>query len=126
MARRKLPRFQHNAESENVVERGKEIYTTIKGKWKEKYFKNLNPIVLELACGKGEYTTGLAKEFPNKNFIGIDINKDYTNLSISRLEKVTSYNSERINPKNKFVISREEIMEKRKRKRENETRLNNK
>ena len=76
MARRKLPRFQHNAESENVVERGKEIYTTIKRKWKEKYFKNLNPIVLELACGKGEYTTGLAKEFPNKNFIGIDIKGD--------------------------------------------------
>jgi tRNA (guanine-N7-)-methyltransferase len=76
VARRKLPRFQHNAESENVVERGKEIYTTIKRKWKEKYFKNLNPIVLELACGKGEYTTGLAKEFPNKNFIGIDIKGD--------------------------------------------------
>lgn len=76
MARRKLPRFQYNAESENVVERGKELYTTIKGQWREKYFKNSNPIVLELACGKGEYTTGLAKEFPDKNFIGIDIKGD--------------------------------------------------
>jgi tRNA (guanine-N7-)-methyltransferase len=43
VARRKLPRFQYNAESENVVERGKEIYTTIKGKWKENYFKGSNP-----------------------------------------------------------------------------------
>ncbi len=76
MARRKLPRFQYNAESANVVERGKELYTTIKGQWREKYFKNSNPIVLELACGKGEYTTGLAKEFPDKNFIGIDIKGD--------------------------------------------------
>lgn len=76
MARQKLPRFQHNAQSDNVIERGKELYTTIKGKWNEIYFKNENPIVLELACGKGEYTTGLAKVFPNKNFIGIDIKGD--------------------------------------------------
>ncbi|AFK05323.1 tRNA (guanine-N(7)-)-methyltransferase [Emticicia oligotrophica DSM 17448] len=76
MARHKLSRFQYNAASENVVERGKEFYTTIKGKWRESFFKNDNPIVLELACGKGEYTTGLAKEFPNKNFIGIDIKGD--------------------------------------------------
>lgn len=45
----------------------------IKGKWREKYFGNDNPIVLELGCGKGEYTTGLAEVFPDKNFIGIDI-----------------------------------------------------
>ncbi len=43
-----------------------------KGKWKE-FFGNDNPIVLELGCGKGEYTIGLAKHFPNKNFIGVDI-----------------------------------------------------
>ena len=76
MARRKLPRFEHNAQSINVIERGKELYTTIKGKWREMYFQNTNPIVLELACGKGEYTTGLAKVFPDKNFIGIDIKGD--------------------------------------------------
>ncbi len=76
MARQKLPRFEHNAQSSNVIERGKELYTTVKGKWREKYFKNFNPIVLELACGKGEYTTGLAKVFPDKNFIGIDIKGD--------------------------------------------------
>lgn len=45
----------------------------LKGKWGEVFFKNNNPIVLELGCGKGEYTVGLAKMFPDKNFIGIDI-----------------------------------------------------
>ncbi len=76
MARQKLPRFIHNAQAENVIERGKELYTTIKGCWREIYFKNNNPIVLELACGKGEYTVGLARQFPDKNFIGIDIKGD--------------------------------------------------
>jgi tRNA (guanine-N7-)-methyltransferase len=45
----------------------------IKGKWNTELFKNANPIVLELGCGKGEYTVGLAKHFPLKNFIGVDI-----------------------------------------------------
>lgn len=45
----------------------------LKGKWRSEYFKNDNPIVLELGCGKGEYSVGLAKHFPNKNFIGVDI-----------------------------------------------------
>ncbi len=45
----------------------------LKGKWNEVFFKNNNPIVLELGCGKGEYTVGLASMFPEKNFIGIDI-----------------------------------------------------
>ena len=44
----------------------------IAGKWNE-HFKNNNPLVLELACGKGEYATGLAQLFPQKNFIGVDI-----------------------------------------------------
>jgi len=45
----------------------------LKGKWNELIFKNDQPIVLELGCGKGEYTVGLAKHFPTKNFIGVDI-----------------------------------------------------
>jgi tRNA (guanine-N7-)-methyltransferase len=45
----------------------------MKGKWRSGYFKNDHPIVLELGCGKGEYSVGLAKHFPNKNFIGVDI-----------------------------------------------------
>ena len=45
----------------------------MQGKWGETFFKNDNPIVLELGCGKGEYAVGLARRFPQKNFIGIDI-----------------------------------------------------
>jgi len=44
-----------------------------KGRWNSDFFKNNHPIVLELGCGKGEYTVGLARLFPDKNFIGIDI-----------------------------------------------------
>jgi tRNA (guanine-N7-)-methyltransferase len=45
----------------------------LKGKWHEEWFKNDNPIVLELGCGKGEYTVNLASKYPGKNFIGVDI-----------------------------------------------------
>ncbi len=45
----------------------------MKGRWREDYFHNQNPIVLELGCGKGEYTVGLAKLYPDVNFIGVDI-----------------------------------------------------
>lgn len=45
----------------------------LKGKWNEVVFKNQNPITLELACGKGEYSIALARKFPGRNFIGIDI-----------------------------------------------------
>ena len=44
-----------------------------KGRWNELFFKNTNPIVLELGCGRGEYTVGLARMYPDKNFIGVDI-----------------------------------------------------
>ena len=45
----------------------------MKGKWNELFFKNNNPIVLELGCGKGEYTVGLGRLYPDKNFVGVDI-----------------------------------------------------
>jgi tRNA (guanine-N7-)-methyltransferase len=45
----------------------------MKGRWNELFFKNNHPVVIELGCGKGEYTVGLGKLFPEKNFIGIDI-----------------------------------------------------
>ena len=45
----------------------------LKGQWRRCFFKNENPITLELGCGRGEYTVALAKKFPQKNFIGIDV-----------------------------------------------------
>ena len=72
MGRSKQEKFAIIAENENVIEEGKDWYTNIKGSWNV-FFKNDNPIVLELGCGKGDYTTGLASLFPNSNFVGIDI-----------------------------------------------------
>ncbi len=76
MTRRKQHRFEHNAESPYVIEAGKPQYTALKGQWRAEYFHNQHPIVLELACGKGEYTVGLGKAYPEKNFIGVDIKGD--------------------------------------------------
>lgn len=73
MGRKKLERFAQNQQSWNVIEAGKPFYEVCKGKWHSDFFKNQNPIVLELACGRGEYSVGMAKVFPNKNFIGVDI-----------------------------------------------------
>ena len=67
----KLKKFEELKEFNNVLE--KPDSKLVKGKWAENIFKNDHPIVLELACGKGDYTLALAKRFPNKNFIGIDI-----------------------------------------------------
>jgi tRNA (guanine-N7-)-methyltransferase len=66
----KIRRFAEIAEFKNVVQldQGKPY----QGKWSVNFFKNDNPLVLELACGKGEYTVNLATLFPDKNFIGID------------------------------------------------------
>lgn len=73
MGRNKQRRFQENAINFNVLEPGKAIYEKIKGTWHSYQFKNDFPIVVEMACGNGEYTVGLAKVFPEKNFIGVDI-----------------------------------------------------
>ena len=72
----KLKRFEVIAGRDNVLEPGKEIYTQIKGKWHSDYFKNANPITAELACGRGEYSIGLAKLFPERNYIGVDVKGD--------------------------------------------------
>lgn len=76
MGRNKLNKFAQNAERTYVIEEGKPLYDNIKGNWRKEVFKNDNPIVVELACGRGEYTTGLAQVYPDKNFIGIDIKGD--------------------------------------------------
>lgn len=72
----KIRRFEENKTLPNVIQPTREEALAgfqLKGKWRSEFFKNENPIVLELGCGKGEYSVGLAKEFPNKNFIGVDI-----------------------------------------------------
>lgn len=74
--RGKLRRFAENENRNNVLQPGKDIYEEIRGHWQEQYFKNTNDIVVELACGRGEYTIGLARLFINKNFIGVDIKGD--------------------------------------------------
>lgn len=74
--RAKQSRFSHNKTADNVIQEGKPLFEQIKGKWQSLYFANKNPITLELACGYGEYTTGLAKHYPARNFIGIDIKGD--------------------------------------------------
>jgi len=66
----KLRRFAEISTFSNVVQL--DAGKPFKGKWASEFFKNENPVVLELACGKGEYTVNLGRLFPQKNFIGID------------------------------------------------------
>lgn len=71
--KRKQERFRIIEQNANVIEPSKPAYQTIRGKWRSDHFKNEHPITVELACGRGEYTIGLAKLFPERNFIGVDI-----------------------------------------------------
>ena len=76
-SKNKLKRFKENLTFKNVIQPSREILVDnnfeYKGKWGDLFFKNNNPIIIELGCGKGEYSTELAKLNPEKNFIGIDI-----------------------------------------------------
>jgi tRNA (guanine-N7-)-methyltransferase len=72
----KLQRFAENKTFSNMFQLSyEEVKNGFKyqGKWSRDFFGNDNPLVLELACGKGEYTVGLAERYPEKNFIGMDI-----------------------------------------------------
>jgi tRNA (guanine-N7-)-methyltransferase len=77
MSKKKLQRFDEMKTFSNVHQPPfMEVFQKdhhLKGKWKSGYFENRNPLVLELGCGKGEYTTGLARIFADRNYIGIDI-----------------------------------------------------
>lgn len=77
MGKGKLAKFAEMETFENVFQYPHSVIEQVpfemKGHWREQYFKNNHPIVLELGCGKGEYTVGLAKLFPHINFIGVDI-----------------------------------------------------
>jgi tRNA (guanine-N7-)-methyltransferase len=101
MGQKKLIRFAEIATFRNVLQ----YPQAIKGKWHE-HFQNDHPITLELACGKGEYTVGLARLYPDRNFIGIDlkgnriwvgakkaINEGLSNAAFlrSHIDKITDY-----------------------------------
>jgi len=73
MSRKKLVRFAQNEVNPNVVQAGKPIFDQIKGQWNTLQFANNQPLVVELACGRGEFTLGLGRQYPNQNFIGVDI-----------------------------------------------------
>lgn len=76
-SKNKLRRFRENDTFSNVVQPTREeVFNNslkLRGNWKQSFFKNNNPLVLELGCGKGEYSVNLAQNFPEKNFLGIDI-----------------------------------------------------
>ena len=77
MGKGKLQKFADMREYPNVVEHHFSIADAtpfpMRGHWRDEFFKNNNPIVIELGCGRGEYTVGLARRYPNVNFIGVDI-----------------------------------------------------
>lgn len=77
MAKRKLKRFEEMKKFSNVLQpEFNEVYNkdfAFKGKWNKSFFQNDNPIIVDLGCGKGEYTIELARRFEEKNYIGIDI-----------------------------------------------------
>ncbi len=77
MSKNKLARFAEMASYDHVIEAPYHQIQNqdhgLKGNWAKSFFKNENPLILELGCGKGEYTVSLAEHFPDKNFVGVDI-----------------------------------------------------
>lgn len=73
MGKDKLARFAAIKTFDNVIEYERNQPFPLRGNWNTEFFKNDQPIILELGCGKGEYSVGLAKLFPEKNFLGLDI-----------------------------------------------------
>lgn len=96
MGKNKLERFAENKTFNNLFEysfeRIKDEGFPLKGRWKQDFFRNDNPIVLELGCGKGEYTVGLAREHRDINYIGVDIkgSRMWVGLCAARNENLTN------------------------------------
>ena len=76
MSRRKTAKYNLALELDNVIQEPKTLFGILQGKWKSDLFENENRLVLELGCGRGEYTNGLGKLFPEMNFVGIDVKGD--------------------------------------------------
>lgn len=76
-SKNRLKRFKENETFWNVIQPSRQELLddsfNFKGKWSKKFFKNNNPLILELGCGRGEYSLNLARRYPDKNFLGIDI-----------------------------------------------------
>jgi len=96
----KLRRFAEIDNFSNVLQL--DAGKPLKGTWAADFFKNNNPVVLELACGKGEYTVNLAQLFPDKNFIGIDYkgNRIWRGAKTALEENVTNVGFLRIQIEN--------------------------
>ena len=96
MSKNKLAKFAEMASYDHVIEAPFQTpdtpYHPLRGKWHAEFFKNDNPIVLELGCGRGEYCVGLGRMFPNKNFIGVDIKgaRMYTGATEAKNEGLTN------------------------------------
>ena len=76
MGKRKLQQYEDISDFDNVFQVEYDRFGTdysMKGAWRKEYFQNENPLVLELGCGKGEYSIGMAAKFTNRNYIGVDI-----------------------------------------------------
>jgi tRNA (guanine-N7-)-methyltransferase len=76
LSRRKTAKYNLAIALDNVIQSPKPIFGTLAGKWKSQYFNNTHSLVLELGCGRGEYTNGLGKLFPEMNFVGVDVKGD--------------------------------------------------
>ena len=76
MPRIKLLRFNENADRPDIIEPGKPTYAALSGRWRTDFFAAPHPITLEMGCGKGEYTVGLAQRCPERNFLGLDVKGD--------------------------------------------------
>ena len=107
-------KFADNVSRRNVIQPGKDLFEKVKGSWRELYFKNSNDVVLELACGRGEYTVGLAREFPDRNFIGVDIKgaRIWNGSNIADMEQIRNVAFLRVHIQNiEHFFAKDEVSE---------------
>jgi len=76
MGRAKLQRFKELKDRQNVLQDDKPIFANLKGNWNKEVFVKALPITVEIGCGKGEYTVGLAQRYPEHNHVGVDVKGD--------------------------------------------------